>query len=109
MDAVLVEVGWARVEIATEFDVDFARVLDGEFEFVNFVVDKHTMYFDKVPFEVFWNSFVEARPEIKKELASMYALDMKQELESVLRDEYEDNYEQYLPELISAPTTVTTA
>ena len=25
MDAVLVEVGWARVEIATEFDVDFAR------------------------------------------------------------------------------------
>ena len=25
MDAVLVEVGWARVEIATEFDVDFTR------------------------------------------------------------------------------------
>ena len=23
MDAVLVEVGWARVEVATEFDVDF--------------------------------------------------------------------------------------
>ena len=73
---------------------------DNTFDFATFCVDKTTMYFDKVSFEAFWNSFVDNRPEVKRELSSMMRLDMEQELKLILQEEYTDNYDHYLSELL---------
>lgn len=72
-----------------------------EFQLLAMHVDKTTMYFEKVSFDVFKASFIEARPEVKRELASMMRLDMEAELDAILAEEYADSYNLYTTELYS--------
>lgn len=74
----------------------------GQFCFERFPVDKQTMYFEKVSYDVFKQSFIEARPAIKQELASsMLRSDLEAELDAVLLEEYADSYELYTHEIFS--------
>ena len=64
----------------------------GVFHFETFWVDKNTMYFEKVPFEIFWDIFVQNNSEIKTNII--------EELTALLREEYDDSYELYLPNIM---------
>lgn len=73
---------------------------NAQFTFKAFVMDKKTMYFEKVSFDMFKESFIFHRPEVKKDITSMMRLDVESELETVLKQEYETDYDLYYPEII---------
>lgn len=74
---------------------------DSEFQLVSMHVDKRTMYFEKVPYDAFKASFIAARPEVSRELASRLRLDMEAELDALLKAEYADSYNLYTTEIYS--------